>query len=151
VIRPNVVINYIGKIIIIIGIAMLSSFFWAVYYGEDIIWKMLIASGITIFFGLLMSLIGGSNHELNYREGFAVVTLGWVTASFFGTLPFMLSGHFVSFADAFFETVSGFTTTGATILTNIEALPKSLLFWRSLTHWIQGQSSFPGRSAGTGF
>ena len=117
---------------------MLSSFFWAVYYGEDIIWKMLIASGITIFFGLLMSLIGGSNHELNYREGFAVVTLGWVTASFFGTLPFMLSGHFVSFADAFFETVSGFTTTGATILTNIEALPKSLLFWRSLTQWLGG-------------
>jgi len=138
VIRPMVVINYIGKIIVIIGIAMLSSVFWSFYYGEDIIWRILLASGITVCSGLLLSLIGRNNNILNYREGFAVVTLGWIAASFFGTLPFLFSGHFLSFADAFFETVSGFTTTGASILTDIEALPKSLLYWRSLTQWLGG-------------
>ncbi|MGI5881257.1 MAG: TrkH family potassium uptake protein, partial [Syntrophomonadaceae bacterium] len=78
------------------------------------------------------------NHGINYREGFAIVTLGWIAASLFGTLPFIISGYIPSFADALFETVSGFTTTGASILTDVEALPKSLLFWRSLTQWLGG-------------
>ena len=138
-IRSAVLIKYTGKIITIIGIAMLSSFFWAVYYQEDAIWRMLLASAITIVFGLLMSSINRKkDYELNYREGFAIVSLGWIIASFFGTLPFLLGGHYFSFADAFFETVSGFTTTGATVITDIEALPKSLLFWRSLTQWLGG-------------
>ena len=75
---------------------------------------------------------------LSYRDGFMFVTLSWVTASFFGGLPFYFSGAMPNFADAYFETMSGFTTTGASILTSIETLPHSLLFWRSLTHWLGG-------------
>lgn len=137
-IRPTVILNYIGKIVVIIGIAMMTSVFWSLYFHEEIIWRILLASLITIVAGLLLSRIYRHNKTLNYREGFAVVTLGWVAASCFGTLPFVLSGYFPSFADAIFETVSGFTTTGASILTDIEAMPKSLLFWRSLTQWLGG-------------
>jgi len=76
--------------------------------------------------------------EFQIREAFLTVTLCWVTFSFFGALPFMISGYIPKLTDAFFETMSGFTTTGATILTNIEALPKSLLLWRGMTQWLGG-------------
>ncbi|MBI9105014.1 MAG: TrkH family potassium uptake protein [Spirochaetales bacterium] len=75
---------------------------------------------------------------LTPRDGFFYVTSGWILASAFGALPFFLSGAIPSYADAYFETMSGFTTTGASILTDIEAMPRSLLFWRSLTHWLGG-------------
>jgi trk system potassium uptake protein TrkH len=75
---------------------------------------------------------------ISVREGFLIVALSWVIMSAFGALPFVLSGFIPSYCDAFFETMSGFTTTGASILSDIEALPKSLLFWRSLTHWLGG-------------
>jgi len=74
---------------------------------------------------------------INHREGMVIVSLGWIVCAFFGALPFALGG-FPSFTDAYFESMSGFTTTGASILTDIEALPKGLLFWRSLTHWLGG-------------
>lgn len=137
-IRPKVIINYIGKIVIIIGIAMLSSVSWSLYYGEDIVWRLLFASLVTIFLGSILSWFCRHEENLNYREGFAVVTFGWLAASFVSTIPFLMSGYFPSFTDAFFEAVSGITTTGATILTDIEALPKGLLFWRSLTQWLGG-------------
>ncbi len=76
--------------------------------------------------------------ELSIREAFLTVTLSWVTFSLFGSVPFMVSGHIPNLTDAFFETMSGFTTTGATILTDIEALPKSLLLWRNMTQWLGG-------------
>ncbi|MEZ4683816.1 MAG: potassium transporter TrkG [Caldilineaceae bacterium] len=72
------------------------------------------------------------------REGFAIVTFGWLGFSLFGCLPYLFSGTIPSFTDAFFETISGFTTTGATILTEIESLPHGILLWRSLTHWLGG-------------
>lgn len=71
-------------------------------------------------------------------DGFAIVALGWILFSFFGSLPFVLSGAIPSFIDSFFEMASGFTTTGASILTHIEDLPRGILFWRSFTHWIGG-------------
>ena len=76
--------------------------------------------------------------SLYARDGFAVVALAWVLMSAFGALPFLISGYIPSFVDAFFETVSGFTTTGATILTEVEPLSQGILFWRSFTHWIGG-------------
>ncbi|MGH2567832.1 MAG: TrkH family potassium uptake protein [Bacteroidota bacterium] len=76
--------------------------------------------------------------ELRVREGFAVVTFGWMIVPLFGSLPFLLSGAIPSFTDAYFETISGFTTTGASILTDVEKLPHGLLYWRSLTHWLGG-------------
>lgn len=137
-IRLPVVLEYLGRIIVIIGLAMLSNLIWAVIYHEPIIWKLLLSALITMALGWGLSRIFHTNYEINYREGFAVVALGWIAASLVGTIPFMLTGYIPSFADAFFETVSGFTTTGASILTDVEALPHSLLFWRSLTHWLGG-------------
>lgn len=137
-IRPTVILNYVGKIVVIIGVAMLTCVIWSIYYEEEIIWRLLLAASITIIIGYLLGNIFRHDQNLNYREGFAVVTLGWVAASFFGTLPFLFSGYVPSFADALFETVSGFTTTGASILTDVEALPHSLLFWRCLTQWLGG-------------
>jgi trk system potassium uptake protein TrkH len=137
-IRPAVVGSYIGKILIIIGIAMISSALWSWYYSEDVVYKILVAALITIASGLLLTFFSERNIELNYREGFAVVTFGWIAACIFAALPFWLSGCFPSFTDAFFEAVSGVTTTGATVLSNIEAMPRGILFWRSLTQWLGG-------------
>ena len=74
------------------------------------------------------------NRTLHARDGYVIVALSWILMSLFGALPFVLSGHMPNLFDAFFETVSGFTTTGSTCLRDVEALPKSLLFWRSFTH-----------------
>ncbi len=76
--------------------------------------------------------------ELGKREGYLIVTFGWIAMTIFGALPFIFYGAIPSYTDAFFETMSGFTTTGATILNDIEILPPGLLFWRSLTQWLGG-------------
>jgi trk system potassium uptake protein TrkH len=112
---------------------------FSIYYGED--WLTFIySSGITLIVGISCWLIGQKqkNKELKKRDGYLVVTLGWLMMSFFGTLPYFFSGSIEFFTDAFFETMSGFTTTGASILNDIEAMPKGVLFWRSLTQWIGG-------------
>jgi trk system potassium uptake protein TrkH len=85
-----------------------------------------------------LSRIPQKNKTIKIKEGFAIVSLGWILASVFGSMPFIVSGSIRSFADAFFETVSGFTTTGATVVADVEILPYGILFWRSFTHWIGG-------------
>ena len=75
---------------------------------------------------------------MSRRDAYLVVTLSWIIFSFFGTLPFIISGYIPSFTDAYFETMSGFTTTGATIIDDVDKLPHGLLFWRSMTQWIGG-------------
>lgn len=92
---------------------------------------ILVLSGITWPFGTKTA-------ELNIREGFVLVNLCWISLALFGSAPFVTSGHIPSFTDAFFEVMSGFTTTGATILRDIEVLPKSLLLWRNMTQWLGG-------------
>ncbi len=136
-VRPAVVLNYIGKIIAFIGIAMLAVVACALIYGENTVGQLLLAAVITITIGGSLSWFFRHNQTINYRETFAVVGLGWLAASLVGTLPFLLTGY-AGIADAVFETVSGFTTTGASIFSDVEALPHSLLFWRSLTHWLGG-------------
>lgn len=137
-IRIDVVLGYLGRIVVIIGIAMLSCVGWSIYYNEEIVFSLAFAASITIASGLFLTGVFSNKDNINYKEGFLIVSLGWVVASLFGTLPFIMSGHFTSFANALFETVSGFTTTGASVLTDIEALPKGLLFWRSITQWLGG-------------
>ena len=80
------------------------------------------------------------NHtkEINKREGYLVVTFGWIVMTLSGTLPYLFTGSIPNFSNAIFETISGYTTTGSTILNDVEVLPKGVLFWRSLTHWIGG-------------
>ena len=111
----------------------------AIYYGEDDIWAFWTTAGITAGAGLLLAFIGkGGNHQLTRRDGYVLVSSAWVSFSFFGMLPFYISGYVPSITNAFFETMSGFTSTGATVLDNIESLPHGLLFWRSMTQWIGG-------------
>lgn len=136
--RPGVVIGYLGKIVMIIGIAMLTGAAWSLYFGEDVVWRLLAAAAVTIVTGLLAGYFCRDAGRINRREGFAIVTLGWLAASVFGSLPYLFSGYCPSFADAFFETVAGFSTTGSSIFGDIEALPRGLLFWRDLTQWLGG-------------
>ncbi|MCQ2350904.1 MAG: TrkH family potassium uptake protein [Paludibacteraceae bacterium] len=109
-------------------------------YNEPEFIHLIISTGVTFLFGIIGILFTRDvkNLQMGKREGYMVVSLIWIVFSFFGLLPFYLSGHIPDFTDAFFETMSGFTTTGATILTDIESMPHGLLFWRSLTQWLGG-------------
>lgn len=93
---------------------------------------------VSLLLGLLLSYKKPKNTTIYAREGFVIVSLSWIALSLFGALPFLLTGSVTSFADAFFESASGFTTTGASIFAEVESLPKSILMWRSFTHWIGG-------------
>lgn len=111
----------------------------AIIYGESEVISFLITIGICLLFGLIITFLKKPRKKTIYaREGFVIVALSWTVLSIFGALPFFFSGCIPSFIDAVFETVSGFTTTGATILSDVESLPKSILLWRSFTHWIGG-------------
>ena len=129
-----------GLAFMVIGLSMLPSFAIACIYHElHAILAFLITIMITTVTGWSLMFIGRDFEDtLKIRDGFLVVTLCWLVAGFAGALPFVMSGAIPNFFDAFFESCSGFSTTGCTILTDIEALPKSLLFWRSFTHWIGG-------------
>jgi len=128
----------LGSILLLEAFFMLPSCFIGFYLNEPDKYPFLICIALTGVLGALMHYPKTNNKKIRIKEGFAIVTFGWVLISFFGALPYILSGSMSSFADAFFETVSGFTTTGATVIDNVEVLPKGLLFWRSFTHWIGG-------------
>lgn len=111
----------------------------AVYYQESDVSAFLTSAAITAGAGIISSLFGkNAEKKISRRDGYVVVTFAWVFFSLFGMLPFYISGYIPRITDAFFETMSGFTTTGASILDNIESLPHGLLFWRSMTQWIGG-------------
>ena len=119
---------------------MLSGIPFSIYYGENDI-KALIISGLgTMLFGVILWITArvDKDAEISKREAYLIVTLGWAASSAFATLPFIIHGSIPSFTDAFFEMMSGFTTTGSSILKDVEALPHGLLFWRSMTHWLGG-------------
>ena len=127
------------------GLLMLESLFFllciamAVYYGEETSLSFCLSFAVSVILGVVGLLLGrGASTMIGKREGSVIVTGTWVIFSFIGLLPYWVSGYIPSFTDAFFETMSGFTTTGATILSDIEVIPRSLLFWRSLTHWMGG-------------
>ena len=110
----------------------------AVVYGESQLWHFLATMLLCGGLGGLCVLKKPKSSVLYAREGFVIVALSWIVLSAFGALPFFLSGCIPNYVDALFETVSGFTTTGASILTEVEALPKCMLMWRSFTHWVGG-------------
>ena len=128
----------IGQVLLVESALMLIPLAVALLYGGGDAMAILISLVITAAAGELLSLLKPRSDNLRAREGFAVVALGWILVSFFGCLPFRLHGCIPKLVDAYFETVSGFTTTGATILTDVEVLPKGLLFWRSFSHWVGG-------------
>lgn len=134
----GVIINVLGHLLVVEAGLMIPSLLVALYYGSYD-WKALLLSIIiTAAVGFVMNRIFKYKQDIQAKEGLAIVGFGWILVSIFGALPFIFSGTIPSWVDAFFETVSGFTTTGASIVDNIESFPKGILFWRSFTHWIGG-------------
>ena len=127
-----------GQIVRVEGVLMLLPLICAAVYGEGTIAAFLIPALIAIIVGTAVTIKRPADTSIFARDGFVTVGLSWIILSVVGALPFVISREIPSFTDAFFETVSGFTTTGATILTNVEGLSKGILFWRSFTHWIGG-------------
>ncbi|MFW6213303.1 MAG: TrkH family potassium uptake protein [Spirochaetota bacterium] len=136
----RLVIKVVCALLLMIAAFMIAPIIVAVSYGEqEVIPSFLIPmAGVLVGPGVYLLLTLRTKGALSTQSGFFLVTVSWLGAAALGAVPFVLSGHIPSYTDAFFETMSGFTTTGATILTDIEALPLSLLFWRSLTHWLGG-------------
>jgi len=134
----RVIIKILGSLLIIEAAGMLLSLIVSLIYNEHDKAAFIASIIITALAGFVMYKIPKRKDTIRIKEGMAIVAVGWVIISIFGSLPFIISGSIPSFTDAFFETVSGFSTTGATILGNIEELPRGILFWRSFTHWIGG-------------
>lgn len=137
----HIIKRTLGWILLFEALFFIVPLITAIVYGEGELVSFLVSMSICIALGVVC-LIGKPKSEYIYaKEGFVIVALSWIVMSIFGALPFWLSGSIPSFVDALFETVSGFTTTGATIISTgaqIEALPKCILIWRSFTHWVGG-------------
>lgn len=137
--HPKIIFRIIGMLLFIEAIFLAGSVAVAWYYKEPFINELLVPIAAMIGVGSLLTMMcRGTERNISRKDGYVVVTLCWVVFSLFGSLPYMLSGYISNFTDAFYETMSGFSTTGATILSNIEELPKSLMFWRMMTHWVGG-------------
>lgn len=134
----RMIFKSLGIVILIEGLCMIPSMLVSLIYRQHDTSAFLFSILITLAAGLLLYLIPIRTNNFYARDGFAVVSLAWILLSLFGALPFLLSGAIPAPVDAFFETASGFSTTGASILTEVESLPKGILFWRSFTHWMGG-------------
>ena len=135
----KIILNIISFLLILNGIFMMLGIPFSLYYGDNDIFPLLICGAGTSLTGLILNLLTKEKEpDIRKREGYIVVSLGWIVMSLFGALPFVIHGSIPSYTDAFFETMSGFTTTGASILNDIESLPHGLLFWRSMTQWLGG-------------
>ncbi|NPV04208.1 MAG: TrkH family potassium uptake protein [Syntrophaceae bacterium] len=135
------IVYILGIFVLLIGAAMLPAVVIAAALHEEA-WKAIgLASLVTMGTGVGTYLViprTGERISLSHREGFVIVTLAWVLASAFGALPFLFSGVVPTYCDAFFETMSGFTTTGASVMSNLDKTPRGILFWRALTQWLGG-------------
>ncbi len=129
----------VGQIIKLEAALLLLPALTAFLYKEECLWAILLSAGIALVAGFALTLLFRPKNQMIFaKEGFVIVALAWLSLSAFGALPFVFSGEIPSYIDAFFETVSGFTTTGSSILTDVESMSHGLLFWRSFTHWIGG-------------
>ena len=135
----KIVAKFIGMLLIINGMFMFLAALPSVIYVEEG-WRTLVLSGsISIITGIIgMIYARGSNKDITKKEGFLIVTLGWIFLTLSGCIPYIVSGTIPEFTSAFFESISGYTTTGASVLNDIEAMPHAILMWRSTTHWIGG-------------
>lgn len=134
------IIHILGVILIFEGLFMILALVFAIYYKSNDFQGIIESFAITISIGAILFFITNKNtrRELQTKEAFILVSFSWITLCMFGTLPYLLSHTIGSYIDILFETVSGFTTTGSSILKDIEIIPKGILFWRSETHWIGG-------------
>jgi len=137
--RIKIVLHYLGLLIAIVGFSMLLPLAWSLYYRESDSLAFAISMGLSVVPGLLLwRLIPVGEGRLSRREAIMLVAGGWILASAFGSLPYELAGTFQSYLNAYFEAMSGFTATGATVLASIESQPHGILLWRSLTQWLGG-------------
>lgn len=135
----KIIFHFFGLLFLFNGGFMLLAALMSFIYNDGATIELLLSGLVVVIIGgILMFLTKNHKKELNKREGYLVVAFGWIVMALTGTLPYLLTGSIPSFTNAFFETMSGYTTTGASILNDIEALPEGILFWRSLTHWIGG-------------
>lgn len=133
------VFRLLGKLMMVTAALLVLPLIVSIIYKEDCYTAFLLSIGISIAIGFPLIVFNKTEDRVIYaKEGFVIVALSWLCMSAVGALPFVLSGEIPSYVDAFFETVSGFTTTGASILTDVEALSHGTLFWRSFTHWVGG-------------
>lgn len=132
-------ISYVlGWLLIFEGMFLAVPGITALVYGESALWSYLLTLSICLFIGGLLVLKKPKKNQLYAREGFVIVSLSWIVLSAFGALPFFLSGEIPDYINALFESVSGFTTTGASILSDVEAISHASLMWRSFSHWVGG-------------
>jgi trk system potassium uptake protein len=137
--NPKTALRILGILLMVEGVCMWLSVPVALWFGEEDAPHFILAGAITAATGFLAFFsTRKAKLEVTKRDGYVIVTSGWLAFSFFGTLPFVLTGSIPGFTNAFFETISGFTTTGASVLNNIEELSHGVLFWRSLTQWLGG-------------
>ncbi len=136
--NKRLIVYYLGRIMVLASLLFVPPLAVSLLYRDGCFVAILVPAVGMFLTGLIGSRFKPKDRRSYAREGFVIVTVMWLLFSVFGALPFVLSDAIPSFVDAFFETVSGFTTTGASILTNVEAMAPSLLFWRSLTHWVGG-------------
>ena len=138
--HPRRVFRLIGLLVFFVGLTMALALLVSVVYKEPSTWDLGASMVITCGSGLILFLVtkGEEVSHLSHRDGVAIVTFGWFIAGAVGALPFLVSGSIDNFTDAYFESVSGFTTTGASILSDIEKLPKGILMWRSIISWLGG-------------
>lgn len=134
--RPGSIFYVLGKLLQLTAFFMLFPVLIGLHYQEEDAFVFIISMGITAVSGFLLKLF--KNRGLHYKDGFVIVTLGWLLVSLYGAFPFLLAGVFSNPVDAFFESVSGFTTTGATVILSLESLSHTILFWRSLSNWLGG-------------
>jgi len=137
-VNPRGVLHAIGAVVVFVGVAMIAPYVVAVRAGGPDATALAISCAVTVAGGTLLILATRGSFDLGIRDAFGVVTFGWVAMTLAGSLPFWLSGVTPAFVDSVFETASGFTTTGASVLADVEAAPRGIVFWRSMIQWIGG-------------
>lgn len=137
--NSKIILHLMGLLLLVNGGFMLLASLISLIYKDEVVSQIFLAGITTIIIGGI-GMLATRNHkkEIQKREGYVIVTFGWLVMALAGTLPYIFTGSIPSFTNAFFETMSGYTTTGATILEDIESMPRGILFWRSITHWIGG-------------
>lgn len=134
----RLIFKVLGKTMLMLAVLMIIPLVVAMIYGENRWLAFLVPMGALVVIGLSLSFIKLKDKTVGAKEGFVIVALCWIMLSVFGCLPYIISGEIPSFVDAFFETVSGFTTTGSSILDDVEIMSRSTMFWRMFAHWIGG-------------
>lgn len=135
----KIVVFLMGVLLLFNGGLMLLSALVSYSYQDGVAFEITLAAFLVLSIGALFMLFGRQHEkQIQKREGYLIVSIGWILMAVSGTIPYLLTGTFTDFASSFFEAMSGYTTTGASVLNDIEVLPKGVLFWRSTTHWIGG-------------